>query len=82
MTQEKTSMTQVKKVLVSFVLLLTVMFAFYFISTSKTLLLLVFSIDGPKQNAGSLLTLVSHIVYYALSHGTLGFAVYGSLNNH
>ena len=44
--------------------------------------LFVFSIDGPKQNAGSLLTLVSHIVYYALSHGTLGFAFHGIFNNH
>ena len=44
--------------------------------------LFVFSIDGPKQNAGSLLTPVSNIVLYALSHGTLSFAFHGSFNNH
>ena len=43
--------------------------------------LFVFSIDGPKQNAGSLLTLVSDTVFYALSHGTLGFAFHGSFDN-
>ena len=44
--------------------------------------LFVFSIDGPKQNATSLLTPVSNIVFYALSSGTLGFALHGSFNNH
>ena len=39
--------------------------------------LFVFSIDDPKQNAGSLLTPVSSIVFDALSHGTLGFAFHG-----
>ena len=44
--------------------------------------LFVFLIVGPKQNAGSLLTPVSETVFYALSHGTLGFALHGSyLNN-
>ena len=42
----------------------------------------VFSIDGPKQNATSLLTPVSNIVFYALSSGTLGFALHGSSLNH
>ena len=40
--------------------------------------LFVFSIDGLKQNAGSLLTPVSYTFFYALSHGTLGFALHGS----
>ena len=44
--------------------------------------LFVFSTDGPKQNATSLLTPVSNIVFYALSSGTLGFALHGSFNNH
>ena len=44
--------------------------------------LFVFSIDGPKQNAGSLLTPVSNIDFYALSSGTLGFALHGSSVNH
>ena len=44
--------------------------------------LFVFSIDGPKQNATSLLTPVSNIVFYALSSGTLGFALHGSSVNH
>ena len=43
--------------------------------------LFVFSIDGPKQNAGSLLTPVSDTVFYALSHGTRGFVFHGSFNN-
>ena len=34
--------------------------------------LFVFSIDGPKQNATSLLTPFSNIVFNALSSGTLG----------
>ena len=44
--------------------------------------LFVFSIDGPKQNATSLFTPVSNIVFYAFSSGTLGFALRGSINNH
>ena len=44
--------------------------------------LFVFSIVGPKPNAGSLLTLVSDTVFYALSYGTLGFALHGSSLNH
>ena len=44
--------------------------------------LFVFSIDDPKQNATSLLTPVSNIVFYALSSGTLGFALNGSSVNH
>ena len=47
-----------------------------------TLALFVFSIDGLKQNAGSLLTPVSYTVCYALSYGTLGFALHGSSFNH
>ena len=49
---------------------------------SKPIALFVFSIVGPKQNAGSLLTPVSETVFYALSHGTLGFALHGSSLNH
>ena len=45
-------------------------------------LLFVFLIVGPKQNAGSLLTPVSETVFYALSYGTLGFALHGSSLNH
>ena len=48
--------------------------------TDKTLF--VFLIDGPKQNAGSLLTPVSDTAFHALSHGTFGFAFHGSFNNH
>ena len=44
--------------------------------------LFVFLIVGPKQNAGSLLTPVSETVFYALSYGTLGFALHGSSLNH
>ena len=44
--------------------------------------LFVFSIDGLKHNAGSLLTHVSYAVFYALSYGTLGFALHGSSINH
>ena len=44
--------------------------------------LFVFSMHGPKQNAGSLLTPVSETVFYALSYGTLGFALHGSSLNH
>ena len=44
--------------------------------------LFVFSIDDPKQNATSLLTPVSDIVFYALSSGALGFALNGSFSKH
>ena len=44
--------------------------------------LFVFSMVGPKQNAGSLLAPVSDTVFDALSHGTLGFALHGSYLNH
>ena len=44
--------------------------------------LFVFSIVGSKQNAGSLLTPVSDTVFHDLSHGTLGFFVHGSFENH
>ena len=44
--------------------------------------LFVFSIDGPNQNATSLLTPVSNKVFYALSSGTLGFALHGCSLNH
>ena len=43
--------------------------------------LFVFLIVGPKQNAGSLLTPVSGTVFHALSHGTFGFTLHGSLFN-
>ena len=49
---------------------------------NQPLPLFVFSIDDPKQNAVSLLTPVSSIVFDSLSHGTLGFAFHGSSNNH
>ena len=44
--------------------------------------LFVFSIDGPKQNARSLLTAVSDTVFHGLSHDTLSFAFHGSFKNH
>ena len=44
--------------------------------------LFVFSLSDPKQNARSLLTPVSGTVFYALSHGSLGFALHGSFLNH
>ena len=44
--------------------------------------LFVFSIVGPKQNPGSLLTHVSDTVFYALWHGTLSFALHGSFFHH
>ena len=40
--------------------------------------LFVFMKDGPRQNAGSLLTPVSNTAFCALSQGTLGFAFHGS----
>ena len=43
--------------------------------------LFVFLISDPKQNARSLLTPVSDPAFYALSHGTLGFALHGSFSN-
>ena len=55
----------------------------YFLGFSVAFhLLFVSSIDDPKQNAGSFLTPVFSIVFYALLHGTLGFAFHGSFNNH
>ena len=44
--------------------------------------LFVFSINGPKQNARSLLTPVSDPAFYALSHGSKHFLLHGSSNNH
>ena len=44
--------------------------------------LFVFSIDGSKQNAVSLLAPVSKIVFLGLLHGTLGFAYLDTFNNH
>ena len=44
--------------------------------------LYVFSIVGPKQNAGSLMTQVSDTAFYAVSHGTPGVALHGSFYNH
>ena len=44
--------------------------------------LFVFSVNSPKLNSGSLMTPVSNTVFYALSHGTLSFALNGSFNNH
>ena len=49
---------------------------------SNSDLLFVFSIDDSKQNATSLLTPVSNLVFYVLSIGTLSFALNGSFNNH
>ena len=46
-----------------------------------TLTLFVFSINGPKQNARSLLTPVSDPTFYALSHGSKHFLLHGSSNN-
>ena len=43
---------------------------------------LFFSIDDPKQNATSLLTPVSNSFFFALSSGTLGFALHGRFDNH
>ena len=43
--------------------------------------LFVFSINGPKQNARSLLTAVSDPAFYALSHGSKHFVLHGSSNN-
>ena len=44
--------------------------------------LFVFSIGGPKQNVKSFLTPVSELLFYALLHGSLGFAFHGSFFNH
>ena len=44
--------------------------------------LFVFSIGGSKQNVKSFWTPVSESVFYALSHGSLGFALHGSFFNH
>ena len=46
------------------------------------LTLFVFSLSDPKQIARSLLTPVSGTIFYALSHGSLGFALHGSFFNH
>ena len=43
--------------------------------------LFVFSINGPEQNARSLLTPVSDPAFYALSHGSKHFLLHGSSNN-
>ena len=48
----------------------------------RPLPLFVFSINGLKQNARSLLTPVSDPAFQALSHGCLGFALHGSFLNH
>ena len=47
---------------------------FFMREGSNSDLLFVFSIDDSKQNATSLLTPVSNIVFDVLSSGTLGFA--------
>ena len=53
------------------------------LSTLVSSSLLVFSMNGPKQNARSLLTPVSHgPAFYALSHASLHFVVHGSFNNY
>ena len=44
--------------------------------------LFVFLIGGLKQNVKSFWTHVSHTVFYALSHGSLGFTPHGSFFNH
>ena len=49
--------------------------------TVKNNTLFVFSINGPKQNATSLMTTGSDPAFYAPSHGTLGFALHGSFYN-
>ena len=46
------------------------------------MVLFVFLIGGPKQNARSLLISVSDTVFHSLSQGSLGFAVHGSFFNH
>ena len=40
--------------------------------------LFVFSINGPKQNARSLLTQISSSILHALSHDSLHFGLHGS----
>ena len=57
-------------------------FAIYLKYPLESSALFVFSIVGPKQNAGSLLTPVYGTVFYALSHGTIGFALHGSSLKH
>ena len=44
--------------------------------------LCVFLIVGPKRNAGSVLIPVFDTAFYALSHGTFGFALHRSFSNH
>ena len=41
-----------------------------------------FLIGDPKQNVNSFMTPFSDSVFYALSHGSLGFAFHGSFFNH
>ena len=48
----------------------------------KHISLFVFSIGGPKQNVKSFLTPFYESVFYALSRGSLGFALHGSFFNH
>ena len=42
----------------------------------------VFLMDDPQQNGVKLLRPVSDLVFYALSDGTIHFALYGSSHNH
>ena len=50
--------------------------------TRHNISLFVFSIADPKQNVNSFMTPFSDSVFYALSHGSLGFAFHGSFFNH
>ena len=49
--------------------------------STKLISLFVFQRDDPKQNGVKLLTLVSDLVFNALSHGTIHLALYGSSLN-
>ena len=49
---------------------------------NNTVPLFVFLIGDPKQNVNSFMTPFSDSVFYALSHGSLGFAFHGSFFNH
>ena len=42
----------------------------------------VYSISDSKQNAKSFLSHVADSTFYALSHGSLGFALHGRFFNH
>ena len=56
--------------------------SFFFAQTQQVpLSQCVFSINGPKQNARSLLTPVSVQAFYALSNGSKHFVLHGSSNN-